>query len=337
MRVGLVGINHKLADLNTREKLAKIFQRRFGADRSAHLDRSFVLLSTCNRTEIYFSSEDLAETHTFILNILRNDLEEEFDQKLYSFFNEDCFLHLARVSCGLDSAIIFETEIQGQVKMAYEKASLYSKLPMELHYLFQKCLRIGKALRTSMPAIQSNLNLEHAIFSTGQTIFKNIDDPKILFIGASNINLKILHYLKSKKYSSITLCNRTDSTTKFLAQKYSLDTLYWKDLHHWIDFDWIIIGTKSPDYLIKNRYFSNDKIKLVIDLSVPRNIDPSIGKMKNVTLFNIDQMNRILSIGKKKMTHFIKSKELLVSELTNKQLFLFKRKSLQKQEFCVLA
>ena len=82
MKVGVLGINHKLASLDLREVLAKICQRRLHPAQSTHGDHSFVLLSTCNRTEVYFSSNDLAETHSYLLNILRNDVDEDFDQKL---------------------------------------------------------------------------------------------------------------------------------------------------------------------------------------------------------------------------------------------------------------
>src|SRR5262245_52879886 len=103
MRFGVVGINHKLADLKLREKLAKACQNRFLSS-SFHGDHHFVLLSTCNRTEFYFSSDDLAETHSYLLRILRQDVEDDFDQKLYTYFGTDCFLHLTRVTSGLDSA-----------------------------------------------------------------------------------------------------------------------------------------------------------------------------------------------------------------------------------------
>src|SRR5262249_9126270 len=138
MRVGVVGINHRLADLKLREMLAKACQRRFGPAYYTPGEHTFVLLSTCNRTEVYFSSEELASTHTNLLKILRNDVNQEFDQKLYSFFGYDCFLHLSRVASGLDSASVLETEIQGQVKAAYENATDCISLPGDVHFLFQK-------------------------------------------------------------------------------------------------------------------------------------------------------------------------------------------------------
>ena len=96
MRVGIVGINHKLADLKLREHLAKTCQRRFGSGCALHGDHSFVLLSTCNRTEVYFSSDDLPATHTYLLNILRNDVSEEFNQKLYSYFGYETVFCICR-------------------------------------------------------------------------------------------------------------------------------------------------------------------------------------------------------------------------------------------------
>src|SRR5262245_20986881 len=117
MKVGVVGINHKLADLKLREQLAKNCQKCFGSLRAVNEHHHFILLSTCNRTEIYFSSEDLTTTHTYLLSILRMEVEGEFDHKLYSYFGVDSFCHLTRVTLGLDSAIIGETEIQGQVKL----------------------------------------------------------------------------------------------------------------------------------------------------------------------------------------------------------------------------
>ncbi len=123
MRIGVVGINHRLAGLELRDSLARICQKKFGSDRITHSNHSFILLSTCNRTEVYFCSDNLPESHSYLINALRGDVSEDFDQKLYSFFGSDCFLHLCRVTAGLDSAIVAETEIQGQVKTAYEKAA----------------------------------------------------------------------------------------------------------------------------------------------------------------------------------------------------------------------
>lgn len=315
MRVGVVGINHKLADLKLREELAKACQKWFGALQAVHENHYFVLLSTCNRTEIYFSSHDLAGTHTYLLSILRVEVEEEFDHKLYSYFGVDCFCHLTRVAIGLDSAIIGETEIQGQVKLAYENTADYHTLPADLHFLFQKGLGIAKKLRSELQLGRGMPNLEHAILQMGRHMFHIPEQARLLFIGASDINQKILVFLKNKNFQNITLCNRSDDQAITLAKQYSVHDLAWSELSHWYEYDWVIFGTKSPDYLITQEEISGRFIsqKLIMDLCVPRNVEPGLGKHSRITLLNIDQINRLLKIRYRRMTHKIAEAEQKVA------------------------
>lgn len=315
LRVGVVGINHKLADLKLREQLAKTCQRRFGASQSVQPDH-FVVLSTCNRTEIYFSAEDLATTHTYLLSILRQGIEEEFDHKLYSYFGIDCFIHLTKVTSGLDSAIIAETEIQGQVKIAYESVLEYRSLPKELHFLFQKSLGIAKKIRSEFQLGRGMPDLEHAILQTGKHFFANPDNVRVLFVGASDINQKILSFLKGKNLPQITLCNRSDSNAKMIAKTHEVDWLDWRHLNNWHAFDWIIFGTKSPEYLITRQDIAQKSIgrKLVMDLCVPRNVDPSLAQDPRVTLLNIDQINRQLQIRHRGLIQTISEAENRIAE-----------------------
>lgn len=332
MRIGVVGINHKLADLKLREQLAKSCQRRFGAGYSAHECHHFVLLSTCNRTEIYFSSEDLAATHTYILSILRQEVQDDFDQKLYSYFSHDCFLHLCRVTAGLDSAIVAETEIQGQVKNAYENTTEFVKLPEELHYLFQKALKVGKKVRSELPIKRGLPDLEHAILNTGFHLFPTPHEARVLFVGASDINQKILCFFKAKNVHNITICNRSSETAKMISEDYQINILDWQNIHEWHQFDWIILGTKSPEYIINKELFPKNCIsqKLVIDLSVPRNVDPKLSTDPRITLLNIDQINRMLSIRRKKMNHALNQAEEIVAGSTKSHVDIFTRKTAYK-------
>lgn len=328
MRVGVLGINHKLASLELRELLAKICYRRLQPGMSTHGEHSFVLLSTCNRTEVYFSSANLTETHSYLLNILRNDVSEDFDQKLYSYFGQDCLLHLSRVTCGLDSAIVAETEIQGQVKGAYELAQDFHTLPFELHYLFQKSLGIAKKVRAVLPSKPGLPDIGHAIYQTGQHLFKGNTDPAILFVGASEINEQILVFLKGKKLTNMSLCNRTEEAGRELAAKHKIAFTPWEKVEHWQHYDWVILGTKAPDFLIHNRNIFSYNVghKLIIDLSVPRNVDPTVARHPKITLLNIDQINRRLKIRRKSLSHAINQAEDLVQKTISKQMKIFHEK-----------
>jgi glutamyl-tRNA reductase len=332
MRVGVVGINHKLADLKLREQLAKSCQRWFGALQAVHGDHYFVLLCTCNRTEIYFSSHDLATTHSYLLGILRVEVKEEFDHKLYSYFGADCFCHLTRVTLGLDSAIIAETEIQGQVKLAYENTVEYHALPGDLHFLFQKALGIAKKLRSELQLGRGMPNLEHAILQTGKQIFQIPEQARLLFVGASDINQKILMFLKNKNFQNVTLCNRSEDQAKALAEQYHVNYLAWSELKCWHEYDWIIFGTKSPDYLITQQEISQRTIsqKLIMDLCVPRNVDPKLGQDTRITLLNIDQINRLLKIRHRRMTNTLEEAEKRVVHATHEHATRYVAKSQSK-------
>lgn len=328
MRVGVLGINHKLADLKLREFLAKACQRRFGAATSMHSDHHFILLSTCNRTEVYFSSDDLAATHSYLLSILRNDVSEDFDQKLYSYFSQDCFQHLCRVTAGLDSAIVAETEIQGQVKAAYEKALDSCHLPYELHYLFQKALGIAKKARAVLPMTPGLPNLEHAILQTGRHIFKSPETAKILFIGASEINQKILSFLKNKNMSEIALCNRTSERGRSVAEMHDVPLVSWDEVARWHAYDWIILSTKAQEHLISYKQMTGAPIshKLIIDLSVPRNAEPILSRCPNITLVNIDQINSRLKTRRKTMHLSLCMAEELVIQAATQHAKIFQEK-----------
>ncbi len=317
MRVGVIGVNHKLADLNLREKLAKACQKlcyhfQFNQDKGF-----FVVLSTCNRTEIYFSSVDLSSLHTDICNWLRQDIEEEFDQKLYSFFRTDCFAHLTKVASGLDSAILGETEILGQVKVAYENALNTNELCKDLHFLFQKAIAIAKKIRTTFLLSRDLPDLQHAILYAARRYFGDYKKARILFVGASDINRKVLEFLKNKNISEISLCNRTPTKAQLLAHQQNIQQVDWLQCKEWNFYDWIIFGTKSPEYLVKWVEIKQQELttkKLIIDLSVPRNVDPEIGSHPNITLLNIDEINQSLEKKRSGLLHTVAEAENMITK-----------------------
>ena len=342
MDIGVIGINHKLADLKLRESFAKICHQRFSSCQFTYTEEGFVLLNTCNRTEVYFSSGNLAGTQSYILNILRRDLgdiEEKFDQKLYSYFGHDCFYHLARVTAGLDSAIAAETEIQGQVKAAYEKVAESFQLPKDIHYLFQKSLKIGKGIRTDLPLGRGLPDIEHAIINAGSHLCDTPEKSKLLIVGVSDINRKILSFFEAKNFQNITICNRSPGPAKALAEKNGLKVLGWNRLQDWVDYDWILFGTKSPDYLISKKDLVGKPMshKLIIDLCVPRNVDPALGRHPDITLLNIDQINRTLNTRRQRMMKALLEAEGLVHSETKRQIELFREKELRRDRILAVS
>lgn len=334
MRLGVIGINHKLADLKLRELLAQACQRRFSPGARLHGDEHhFVLLSTCNRTEVYFSSQELSATHTYLVEVLRCDVDQDFDQKLYTFFGRDCFRHLARVASGLDSAIIAETEIQGQVRAAYETTLTSHALPPELHFLFQKALKIGKQVRSDLPLGRGIPDLEHAVFQVGTDFFQQPHAARVLFVGASEINLKILRYLRGKGFERLELCNRTLSKAKAVADKQSVKVLPWEQLNQWPTYDWIVCGTKAPHPILTLQQLPDRLVgrKLLLDLSVPRNIAPQLSLHPLLSVFNIDQLNSGLQQRRRQLADQLLCAESLVDEASARQTALFQQRHVERQ------
>lgn len=295
IQVGVLGVNHKLADVTLRETIAKTCQRHFGLGQSESCTDPIVLLSTCNRTELYFSSSHLAETHSALLQLLKDEIADEFEQKLYAFFGTDCFAHLASVTTGLDSAVLAETEIQGQVKSAYQIACNHFQLPSALHYLFQKALKVAKEVRATIP-LQSNLpHMEDAIAQVVWEFKKST--PKVLFVGASQMNRRIVDFFTKKGNSELTICNRSSIDISDLIHHPHLDTLAWADLaSRWYTFDVVILATKSLQFVLdyKSINTSFEGKKLLIDLSLPRNVNPLLAQDPRIHLLNIDQIQQML-------------------------------------------
>jgi len=284
MNVGVVGINYKVATLALRDAVARAFLKCFSF--SSPIE-AFVLLSTCNRSEIYFSGPALASIHSQILALLRQEIAADFEESLYSFFGSDCFCHLASVASGLDSAIFGETEIQGQVRTAYEAASKLRPLSKELHHLFQKSLKIGKDVRTRFLYATPPTGLEHAVFLCARNFFGS-RLPEPLLIGTSEINLKIARFLRRRSITA-TFCNRTQETGKAAAEALGAAFVPWNDLDMVArNFAWIIAATKCPHYVIGPE--SYDCKPLLMDLSVPRNIAPGTAG----TLYTIDDLQNML-------------------------------------------
>lgn len=333
MRIGVIGVNHKSADLRLREKLAKSSQRLFSPQHSAHANFSYVLLSTCNRTEVYFCALDLAQIHTYLLSVLREHIQEEFEHRIYSYFGRDCFFHLTRVTAGIDSALIGETEIQGQVKRAYETAKEYAFLDKELHFLFQKSLKVGKEVRREFQFQSPLPSLEEAILNSADALLEDLAQRKMLFVGVSEINHKIFINFKRLGFQNLSFCNRTNEKALKIAEKEGIGHLPWERLSEWSQYDVAVFGTKSPRFLIRNQNLPPQvKCKLVIDLSVPRNVEPGIGRLANLTLLNVDQLNKLTDRKRKlKAEEIGRIEAQLIAEAVDKQVGIFKFKELQRQ------
>lgn len=333
MEVGVVGINHKSSLLHLREAISKVVTSSFEEEQGF----SRIILSTCNRTEIYFSGEDLPQIHGRILNRLRAEIKGSFEQHLYSYFHRDCFFHLAQVTTGLDSAILAESDIQRQVKLAYMNASLNEELPSSLHFMFQKSLKIGKAIRSLFPEIRPKRTLEQMLYSLRRNLLGDQKNISVLMIGNSQINRKILAYFRHKKGLDITLCTRGVSSANDLVEKYGVRVASWKEVERWRGYQFIIAGSNYPEYLIRpEQSIERAAPILMVDLSMPRNIDPAIIRHPLIHLFNVDDISNL--INQSKHQHLQEMRRCLskIENEVSKQIIIFRKKS-DQSPLCVIS
>ncbi len=307
MRIGLLGISYKSSEIGIRESVLQAAQKRFFRGSELSERYSCVLLSTCNRVEIYFSADNLAEAHSEILGQLRDEIEIPFEHKLYSFFGFDCFLHLSRVTAGLDSAIIAESEIQRQVKVAYEQTLLHYRLPSCMHYLFQKSLKLGKEVRTLFSFAQNQTTIPKTLYQIGQHVLKELTD--VLFIGNSEINRKVIGYFRKKGVERITLCTRALHS----VEQENIRLLSWDKLEQWKEFPLVVCGSNVPHPIIEQPG-ENIKTRLIFDLSVPRNVDPCLARHPLLTLLNMEELNQLIEKKQEKNLFELHRAEVLLFE-----------------------
>ena len=306
MNIAVLGVNRFSCALPLREAFARAC---LGLSREERLDPACILLATCDRTEIYFSAPDLKSAHSRLLDVLGHQIP------LYAYFDADCFHHLARVTAGLESAVIGETEIQRQVKVAYERGSLCESLPSCMHFLFQKCLKIGKQARSFFP-IHPRSSLERMILDLTRRFFDS--NFSLLFVGNSEINRKIHACLGL----SATVCTRSPMQAQGFEKVVS-----WEELDSWQHYDMVISATEAADYALTAPSTRPEcRTRLIVDLSLPRIVDPAIKAQAGITLLNIEEMESLLDKNKRQAPLVLQEVEEMIRQEVIKQLDIFERK-----------
>ncbi len=252
-----------------------------------------ILLETCNRVEWYSG---------------------------YGTIPEEIAHHLFRVVSGLDSAIIGETAIVNQVKQAYIEAAKTGTLHKSLHKLFQTALYVGKRVRRETGISKGAMSHGQAAVNLLFQKMGNIKNLNITIIGVNALNEKIIKFLVKKGATTIFIGNRTFEKAEELAEKYDAKALKFDCLPAVLEkTDVLISATSAPHFIIKKENFKSGRKMLMLDLAVPRDVDPLIGELPNVTLFDIETIeNQIKGNVKDRTKKVIHAEEIIQKEV---QLF----------------
>lgn len=310
-RFAVIGLNHKTAPVALRERFAispsKLPETLEAFTRSTGLS-SCVLLSTCNRTEIYtlLSSLDgeLSRVKEFLADY-HNIREERFAKALYVKIGQEGVEHLFQVASGLDSLVLGESEILGQVKQAYQLAHAEGKAEKMLHLLFQRSLRVAKKVRTETGIGRGRLSVGSVAVEMAEKIFgEDLSGRTVLVIGAGKMGELTARHLLKAGASSILVSNRSLLRAEALAKRLHGKAVTFDQLLAQLEKVDIAISSTAAPHVVLTKDQITEVMKrrrgrplFLIDIAVPRDIDPEANHIENVFLYDIDDLEKITREG----------------------------------------
>ncbi len=310
MSVLVVGLNHKSAPVEVREKLAfnasgvsaalSQFSQKY-QDKNAEI----VILSTCNRVEIYVSSQDGAVTADDILSFLADFHKIElhtFSPYMYHYKDDRAVNHLFFVTASLDSMVLGESQILSQVKDAYTTAAMEEATGKILNQLFQQALNVAKIVHTRTSIGKGKVSISSVAVEFAEKIFQDFTGKIVLVVGAGEMCELLLKHLYEEGARTFIVANRTFERAQELANEYHGQAIKYELLGEQLaNADIVISSTSAPHYVIHAEQVK-DAIKhrrgnpmFLIDIAVPRDIEPEVANIDNVYLYNIDDLQSVVS------------------------------------------
>ncbi|WP_100641781.1 glutamyl-tRNA reductase [Alteromonas facilis] len=304
-----LGINHKTAPVALREKVA------FNADslvqallslKEKKQAKEAVIVSTCNRTEIYALADDTdAETGAKALQQWLADFhalsDGTLEQHCYTYFDDSAVQHMMRVASGLDSLVLGEPQILGQVKQAFNDAKHTGVVGNGLERLFQYTFSVAKRVRTETEIGNNAVSVAYAAVQLSKHIFASLDKQKVLLVGAGETIELVAQHLKEQGVKSLMVANRTLARAESLAQQLSAEALTLAQLpSHLAQADIVISSTASQLPLIGKGMVEHalkarkNRPMFIVDLAVPRDVEVEVAELDNAYLYTVDDLQHIV-------------------------------------------
>ena len=306
MALFTLGINHHTAPLSVREQVA------FNADKLHHaltevtranIVREVAILSTCNRTELYCAADDperaiqwLAEYHTIEHGVIQ--------PYVYTLPQHEAIRHAFRVASGLDSMVIGEPQILGQMKDAVRAAEEAGTLGTHLHKMFQRAFAVAKEVRTTTAIGANIVSMAAAGVHLAERIFERISDQRVLFIGAGEMIELCATYFAARQPKELVIANRTMERGRALAERFGGSVMRLDEIADRLGhFDIVvsctastlpIVGLGMVERAVKAR---RHRPIFMVDLAVPRDIEPEVGELDDVFLYTVDDLAQVVESG----------------------------------------
>ncbi|WP_023639646.1 glutamyl-tRNA reductase [Dickeya zeae] len=302
-----LGINHKTAPVSLRERVA------FSPDRQGQALHSLlqqplvqggVLLSTCNRTELYLSVEEQDNQHEQLIAWLCDYHQlnpDDIRKNLYWHEGNAAVSHLMRVASGLDSLVLGEPQILGQVKKAFADSQRERSLSGDLERMFQKSFTVAKRVRTETDIGASAVSVAFAACTLARQIFESLADVNVLLVGAGETIELVSRHLREHRVKRMVIANRTRERAQALAEEVGAEVITLAELDaHLPQADIVISSTASTLPIIgkgmmeRTMKTRRNQPMLMVDIAVPRDIEPEVGRLPNIYLYSVDDLQAII-------------------------------------------
>jgi glutamyl-tRNA reductase len=310
MSIVLAGVSHKTAPVEVRECLAfnqEACARALRTLVDGEVVREGLIVSTCNRVEVIADvdperyEEGLGRINQ-LLTDSRPETHNDLRKHLYARAEKEAVQHIFRVASSLDSMVIGEPQILGQVRKAYTLAVEAGTAGRALHRLMHHAFHVAKRVRNETAIASSSVSISYTAVELGRKIFGSLEDRTVLLIGAGEMAELAARHLKKAGASRILIANRTLATAQKLATEFNGEVVAYDSLAtHLAKADVVICSTGAPAYIITPamarealEHRRNSPLFL-IDISVPRNIDPAVGELKNLFVFDVDDLEAVVA------------------------------------------
>lgn len=325
MQLTVLGLNHKTAPVEIRERF------NFTADRVASILRRLrnydniseaMLLSTCNRTELYMVMDNPHEAAPFIKGLLKHLAGEHYKSEyFYNLSGTFCVRHLFRVASSLDSLVVGEGQILSQIKNAYQIARNNGMTDTILNTIMNRAIAVGKRVRTETKIAFSSVSVSSAAVDLAIDILGDLSKANILVVGAGHMSELTARHLIDKGAKTIFVSNRNLAHAKELAEKFNGTAIPYRQMFEQASTaDIIITSTGAPHYVLTAENLGpllpqrQGRPLILIDIAVPRDVDPELGKMQGVTVYNIDDLENVVDLNKNFRSSEAKVAENIIEE-----------------------
>lgn len=300
-----LGINHKTASVEVRERVAFVPEQMSEALNQAQQQgrlQEVAILSTCNRTELYCTTE-LSGTRQLLewLGHYHGLNPDELEQCSYAYWDEEAARHMMRVASGLDSLVLGEPQILGQLKSAHAVSQEQGVLSAELGRLFQQTFSVAKQVRTDTAIGENPVSVAYAAVSLAQHIFADLSESHALLIGAGETIELVARHLSNAGVRKVTVANRTLNRAVSLAQEFDGDAILLGDIPDALAHADIVIASTASQLPILGKGAVETALKrrkhrpiFMVDIAVPRDIEPQVAELDDIYLYTVDDLREVI-------------------------------------------